>query len=140
MRGPVALAVLAAALTVGLSAPLTPNNAADASGDSFDVSNWTDPKARCTESAGTPVRAAVTYAVNPRLAGKTVQGTAGGGLDAREAFRRVGHRTGINFRFTGRTTEIPNNTSNESWSSRQRVRPRSSWRGSTSRIPRPVPT
>ena len=115
------LAVLAGALTIGLSAPLTPNNAADAASDQYDVSNWTDPKGKQHRIRWNPCQQAVTYAVNPRLASKTSAGRAAAVADAREAFRRVGNRTGINFTFAGRTTEIPRNTSKQSWSSRQRA-------------------
>jgi hypothetical protein len=116
---PLALAVLAGALTVGLSAPLTPNNAADASGDGYDVSNWTDPNGNLHRVRWNPCQTAVTYAVNPRLAGGSAKARGSAVSDVREGFRRVGHRTGIHFRYTGRTNEIPNNTSRESWSSRQ---------------------
>ncbi|MFL6183120.1 MAG: matrixin family metalloprotease [Actinomycetes bacterium] len=118
---PVALAVMAAALTVGLSAPLTPNNSAGASGDKYEVSNWTDPQGKVHRIRWNPCQAAVTFAVNPRLAGKTSAARQSAVHDAREAFRRVGKRTGINFRFAGRTGEIPRNTSKQSWSDRQRA-------------------
>jgi hypothetical protein len=118
---PLALAVMAAALTIGLSAPLTPNNSAGASGDGYDVSNWTDPQGKVHRIRWNPCQAAVTYAVNPRLAGKTPAARESAVSDLREAVRRVGNRTGINFRFVGRTTEIPKDTSHQSWSDRQRA-------------------
>jgi hypothetical protein len=65
---PLALTVLAGALTMGLSAPLLP-----------------------------------------------------GISDVRVAFHRVGKRTNINFRFAGRTTEIPKNANNQSWADRQKA-------------------
>ena len=37
------------------------------------------------------------------------------------AFRRVSNRTGIPFSYAGRTSEIPNNGANDSWSSRQKA-------------------
>ncbi|HEX5016089.1 MAG TPA: matrixin family metalloprotease [Actinomycetes bacterium] len=117
----VALAVLAGAMTVGLSAPLTPNNAADASGERYSVSNWTDPKNKQHRVRWNPCQPTVTYAVNARLASKTRAGRASAIADVLEAFRRVERRTGIDFSYAGRTKEIPRNTSKESWSSRQKA-------------------
>jgi hypothetical protein len=117
---PLTLAVLAAALTLGLSAPLTPNNSAGASGDGYDVSNWTDPQGKVHRIRWNPCQTAVTFAVNPRLAGKTAAARTAAVGDARKAFHRVGKRTGITFRFEGRTTEIPKD-GKQSWSDRQRA-------------------
>lgn len=118
---PVALALIALALTVGASVPLTSNNSADAAGDRYDVNNWTDPKGKQHRIRWNPCQTAVTFAVNPRLAGKTPGARASAVADTREAFRRVSKRTGINFKFVGRTNEIPRDGSNGSWSDRQKA-------------------
>jgi hypothetical protein len=121
MVRPVVLALIAMALTLGASVPLMPNNQADASGSGYDVSNWTDPKGKQHRVRWDPCQSAVTFAVNPRLAGKTRAARNSAVADARVAFHRVGKRTGINFRFAGRTNEIPRNTSNATWSDRQKA-------------------
>ena len=121
MARPVVLALFAVALTVGASVPLSPNNAADASGDGYDVSNWTDPQGKQHRIRWNPCQPAVAFAVNPRLAGKTPSARSSAVADVREGFRRVGKRTGIDFRFEGRTTEIPRNTKNATWSDRQKA-------------------
>ena len=41
--------------------------------------------------------------------------------DVREAFRRAGKRTGLTFKYTGRTSEIPSNGASTSWSTRQKA-------------------
>ena len=117
---PVAMMAIAIAVTCGLSVPLTPNNAADAAGNGFDVGNWTDPKGKQHRIRWNPCQKAVTYAINPRLAGKTSAARAHAVADAQAAVRRVSSRTGIPFSYSGRTTEIPKNGANESWSTRQK--------------------
>lgn len=116
-----ALALLAGAMTIGLSAPLNPNNSADAAGARYDVSNWTDPKGKQHRVRWNPCQPTVTYAVNPRLASKTSAGRASAVADVLEAFRRVENRTGIDFSYAGRTEEIPRNSREVSWSSRQKA-------------------
>lgn len=118
---PLVLAVMALALTLGASVPLSPHNSADAAGDRYDVHNWTDPKGKQHRIRWNPCQASVTYAVNPRLAGKTPGARSAAVDDVREAFRRVSNRSGIDFRFAGRTGEIPRNTAKGSWSDRQKA-------------------
>jgi hypothetical protein len=118
---PAVLAVVAVAATVGLSVPLTPSNTVDAAGKSYEVSNWTDPKGKEHRIRWNPCQSAVTFAVNPRLAGKTEEARASAVADVRAAFHRVSNRTGIPFEFAGRTSEIPNNGKSESWSTRQKA-------------------
>lgn len=118
---PIVLMLMAVAVTVGLSAPLTPNNSAGAAGDDFEVANWTDPKGKDHRIRWNPCQSAVTYAVNARLAGGTTAARNSAVADVRSAFKRVSNRTGIPFRFAGRTSEIPNNGKNESWSNRQKA-------------------
>lgn len=117
---PVALMVMALAVTVGLSAPLTANNAADASGTGFDVGNWTDPDGKDHRIRWNPCQSAVTFAVNAQLAGGTTKARNAAVADVRSAFKRVSHRTGIPFSFAGRTAEIPRNGKEDSWSTRQK--------------------
>ncbi len=118
---PAALAAVAVVATLGLSAPLTSNTTVDASDKSFDVSEWTDPKGKEHRIRWNPCQSAVTFAVNPRQAGKTEQARASAVADVRAAFKRVSNRTGIPFEFAGRTSEIPNNGKTESWSTRQKA-------------------
>lgn len=117
---PIALMVIAVAVTVGLSAPLTSNNAVDAAGDGFEVANWTDPNGKDHRIRWNPCQTAVTYAVNARLAGGTTAARNAAVADTRAAFKRVSNRTGVPFAFAGRTSEIPRNGKDESWSDRQK--------------------
>ena len=117
---PVALMAIAIAVTFGLSAPLTPNNSADAASGDFEVGNWTDPTGKQHRIRWNPCQTAVTYAVNPWQAGKTEAARASAVADVNKAIRRVSYRTGIPFSYSGRTSEIPNNGANESWSTRQK--------------------
>ncbi len=112
--------VMAVAVTVGLSAPLTSNNAADAAGDDFEVANWTDPDGKDHRIRWNPCQPAVTFAVNARLAGGTTAARNAAVADARAAFKRVSNRTGVPFSFAGRTAEIPRNGKDQSWSDRQK--------------------
>ena len=118
---PLVLCGLALAATLGLSVPLTPGNSADAAGDSYEVSNWTDPRGDVHRVRWNPCQSAVTFAINPRLAGHSTAARASAVRDVREAFRRASNRTGIPFTYVGRTNEIPNSAGSESWSSRQRA-------------------
>ena len=115
----VGLAVLAIAAVIGLSVPLTPGNGADAAGDGYDVSNWTDPDGNAHRIRWNPCQQKVTYAVNARLAGKTPKARNAAIDDVRAAFHRAGKRTGIPFSYRGRTREIPHNTDKASWATRQ---------------------
>ncbi|MCZ3389926.1 MAG: matrixin family metalloprotease [Actinomycetia bacterium] len=117
---PIALMVIAAAITVGMSAPLTANNSADASGDGFDVGNWSDPDDKDHRIRWNPCQPAVTFAVNAKLAGGTASARDAAVADTRAAFKRVSNRTGIPFSFAGRTAEIPTNGKDQSWSDRQK--------------------
>lgn len=117
---PMVVMAVALVVAVGLSAPLTPYNAVDAAGDRFAVSNWTDSNNKVHRIRWNPCQAAVTYAVNPWLSGRTAEARRGAVADTRAAFRRVSHRTGINFTFAGRTSEIPRNGADASWSTRLR--------------------
>ncbi len=115
---PIALMVMATAITIGLSAPITANNAADASGDDFKVGNWTGSDGKNHRIRWNPCQAEVTYAVNAQLAGQTASARDAAVADARTAFQRVSNRTGIPFKFAGRTDEIPRNGKVDSWSTR----------------------
>jgi hypothetical protein len=115
------LTVLVGGLGIGLSTPLLPSNLAGASGDRYNVSNWKDPQGKDHRVRWNPCQPAITYAVNPRLSGKTKAARNSALEDVRRAFRRVGNRTGITFRFEGKTDEIPKNTSDESWADRQKA-------------------
>ncbi|MCZ3387474.1 MAG: matrixin family metalloprotease [Actinomycetia bacterium] len=118
---PIVLMLMAAAVTVGLSAPLTSNNSAGAAGDDFEVANWTDPDGKDHRIRWNPCQTKVTYAVNTRLAGGTTAARNAAVADVKAAFKRVSNRTGIPFAFAGRTSEIPNNAEDESWSNRQKA-------------------
>jgi hypothetical protein len=110
--------VMALAVTIGLSAPLTSNNAADAAGDDFKVGNWTGSDGKNHRIRWNPCQSEVTYAVNARLAGGTASARDAAVADTRAAFKRVSKRTGISFSFAGRTDEIPRNGNDDSWSTR----------------------
>ena len=107
---PIALMVIALAVTVGLSAPLTPNNSAGAAGSAYDVGNWTDPSGQGPPDPLEPLSVRRHLRRQPpkgRLAQRP-PGTAAV-ADVQAAFRRVSKRTGIPFSFSGRTAEIPRN-------------------------------
>jgi hypothetical protein len=117
---PIAMLAVAAAVTIGLSAPLTPGNLADAGGSDFEVANWTDPDGKQHRIRWNPCQSAVTYAVNPRLAGATPAARDAAVADVRLAFKRATNRTGVPFSFAGRTSEIPRDSGGDSWSDRQK--------------------
>jgi hypothetical protein len=115
------LTAMVGVLGIGLCTPLLPGNKAGAAGDRFDVSNWTDPQGKDHRIRWNPCQPAITYAVNPRLSGNTVAARNSALEDVRQAFHRVGNRTGITFRFEGKTDEIPKNTNDQSWADRQKA-------------------
>ena len=117
---PIGLVALAMAAVVGLAVPLAPAQDADAAGDRFEVSNWTDPDGKTHRIRWNPCQT-VTFAVNPRLAGATQSARDAAVADVRAAFKRVSNRTGIPFSYAGRTDEVPRNGASESWSSRQKA-------------------
>jgi hypothetical protein len=118
---PLALFALGATVLVGLSAPMVPDGTADAAGARYDVSNWTDPQGTSHRIRWNPCQAAVTFAVNPRLAGDTAASRAAAIKDVKAAFHRVSMRTGITFEYEGKTTEIPSSSKKQSWADRQRA-------------------
>ena len=120
-RRPLAFAAVGVAVLTVLSTPVVPDGTADAAGQRYDVSNWTDPKGTSHRIRWNPCQAAVTFAVNPRLAGDTAQSRAAAVDDVRAAFHRVGKRTGITFQYRGTTTEIPSSTKKQSWADRQQA-------------------
>lgn len=118
---PIAMLAMAAAVSIGLSAPLTSGNLADAGGSDYEVGNWTDPDGKQHRIRWNPCQPAVTYAVNARLAGGTTAARNAAVADVKAAFKRASNRTGVPFSFAGRTSEIPRNGADESWSSRQKA-------------------
>jgi len=108
------------AVVLGLSAPLTVSvDPAGAAGRAFKVHTWTDPTGDVHRVRWNPCQT-ITFAVNARLAGKSERATHKAIADVREAFRRAGKRTGLTFKYTGRTGEIPNNRASTPWSTRQK--------------------
>lgn len=117
---PIGLVALAMAAVVGVAVPLTPTHEADAAGDRYQVSNWTDPDGTKHRIRWNPCQT-ITYAVNPRLAGKSTAARAAAVTDVKGAFRRMSQRTGIEVAYVGRTDEIPRDGASESWSTKQRA-------------------
>lgn len=112
---------LMTAVVLGLAVPLTMSTApAGAAGRAYKVHTWTDPKGDVHRVRWNPCQT-ITFAVNPRLAGKSVHATHRAISDVRESFRRAGKRTGLTFKYTGRTGEIPSNGGSTSWSTRQKA-------------------
>lgn len=117
---PIGLVALAMAAVVGLAVPLTPTQDADAAGDRYQVSNWTAPDGTKHRIRWNPCQT-ITYAVNPRLAGRSAKARAAAVTDVRDAFGRMSQRTGIEVAYVGRTDEVPRNGANQSWSARQKA-------------------
>jgi len=109
------------AVALSLAAPLAMStDPAGAAGRAYKVHTWTDPKGEVHRVRWNPCQT-ITYAVNPKLAGKSERATRKAISDVRETFRRAGKRTGLTFKYTGRTNEIPNNGASTSWSTRQKA-------------------
>lgn len=117
---PIGLLALVMAAVVGLAVPLAPMPDADAAGSRYDVSNWTDPSGHTHRVRWNPCQT-ITFAVNPKLAGRSAAARASAVEDVQQAFRRVGKRVGIDFAYAGRTDEIPRDGASQSWSSRQKA-------------------
>ncbi len=117
---PIGLLALVMAAVVGLAVPLAPMPDADAAGSRYEVSNWTDPDGHTHRIRWNPCQT-ITFAVNPKLAGRSAAARASAVEDVQQAFRRVGKRVGIDFAYAGRTDEIPRDGASQSWSSRQKA-------------------
>ncbi len=114
-----ALALVAAAALAAVVVPLGSGpQSAQAGGDTFDITRWTDPKGGSHVVRWDPCQT-VTYAVNVRRAGATPQARQGALHDVREAVSRAASRTGLSFRFVGTTGEVPRDSGGSSWSQRQ---------------------
>lgn len=111
--------VLAVALG-GLAPGALTGTTAGAAGNPYEVSKWTDENGEQHLTRWNPCQT-ITYAVNPRLAGRTAKARAKAVDDVQRSFRRAGKRSGLNFRFAGRTTELPRNTSKGGWYERQKA-------------------
>ena len=93
---------------------------AGAAGRAYKVHTWVDRGGDVHRVRWNPCQT-ITFAVNPRLAGKSDRATRRAIADVREAFHRAGKRTGLTFRYTGRTSEVPEQRSQTSWSTRQKA-------------------
>jgi hypothetical protein len=105
---------------VGL-APLVGPVRAGAADPGFSVTRWADPSGGVHVVRWNPCQRTVTFAVNPRLAGPSPAARGAAVRDVKRAFQRVSAATGIPFSFSGRTSEIPKDTSAQSWDKRQRA-------------------
>jgi hypothetical protein len=115
-------AVLVTALVASVSVlvvPATVGSQADAAGEQFRVHSWPDPNGNHHLIRWDPCTT-VTYAVNVRKAGKSRAARSSALADTREAMRRAAVRTGLTFKFVGRTSEIPRDAA-KSWADRQRA-------------------
>lgn len=112
-------AAIVSVVVAGVTPGLVAGSSAGAAGDPYDVSTWTDPNGDRHLVRWNPCQV-ITYAVNPWLAGKTPKARAGAVEDVQRAFHRAAKRSGLSFRFVGRTTEVPRNASGDSWSQRQK--------------------
>lgn len=110
-------AVVAVGVAVGL--PSTLASTAGAAGEDYAVHGWTDPNGDRHRVRWDPCTT-ITYAVNVRLAGDTDKARASALADVHEAMERAAARTGLTFRYSGRTTEVPRDAE-ESWSERQQA-------------------
>jgi hypothetical protein len=106
----VALAA-AAALPGALSAP------AGAAGETYSVHSAKLPDGQLHRIRWDPCTT-ITYAANVRYAGGSPRARAHAEADVQEAMARAARRTGLTFKYVGRTTEIPKDAG-ASWSDRQ---------------------
>lgn len=117
----IGLATAALAIAMAVLVPATSSTTtADAAGEAYEVHSWTDPKGKTHRVRWNPCQT-ITYAVNLRLAGGTTAARDRALKDVQGAFHRASKRTGLTFKYKGRTTELPRNAANESWSSRQKA-------------------
>jgi hypothetical protein len=114
--GLVVVASAAAAVTGVPGSPVgTPG--ASAGSPAYSLSYQTYPDGEKVVARWNPCQPAVTFKVNPKHAAKTKAGRARAVRDAKGAIARLSYETGISFRYTGRTSRIPKNTSDE-WADR----------------------
>lgn len=112
-------AVLTVLVTAtALVTPMVIGDNADAAGDSYKVQSWVDPDGGHHRVRWNPCQK-ITYAVNPQLAGHSSAARSSAITDVKRAFHRASKRAGLSFKYTGRTNELPQNTSGKSWSERQ---------------------
>jgi len=115
------MAAAVLAVLVAVVAPVTLTGAsAGAAGAGFNVHTWTDPKGDQHLVRWNPCQS-ITYAVNVRLAGHSERARHRAVADVRSAFHRAAQRTGLKFSFSGRTSELPRNSGDTSWSTRQKA-------------------
>ncbi len=115
----VAAALLAMLVAVGVPITLSGANAG-AAGAKYNLHTWTDPKGDQHRVRWNPCQT-ITYAVNARLAGGSDRARRRAIADVKSAFHRAGKRTGLNFSYSGRTVELPNNSGDKSWATRQKA-------------------
>jgi len=96
------------------------STAADAAGEAYKVHSWTDQDGGTHLVRWNPCQT-ITYAVNVRMAGASESVRGAALKDVQRAFRRAAHRTGLTFSYSGRTTELPRNLGEQSWSDRQQA-------------------
>ena len=113
---------MALSLTAALAAVVVPLSTApkpaDAGGQRFDLTRWTDPRGHGHVVRWDPCTT-VTYAVNVDLAGRTPSARGGALADARKAMDRAAARTGMSFRYVGTTHEVPRDGGGTGWAERQ---------------------
>ncbi|HVQ18282.1 MAG TPA: hypothetical protein VMT27_04505, partial [Actinomycetes bacterium] len=112
-----AIAVACTLLTAAAFGVVVPS--AGAAGAPYKVNSWTDPAGDLHRVRWDPCQT-VTYAVNVQLAARTNRARARAVGDVQRAFRRAARETGLHFSYSGRTREVPRNTS-QSWSARQQA-------------------
>lgn len=122
---PVALLLaLAVVMVVGIAAVVVQgvrgSSPAAAGGEQFSLNHWTDPDGVVHLVRWDPCRT-ITYAVNTDLSAASAGGRDGALRDAQRAMDRAASRTGLTFRFVGRTHEVPDNNGGQGWSARQRA-------------------
>ncbi len=115
----VAAALLAMLVAVGVPITLSGANAG-AAGAKYNLHTWTDPKGDQHRVRWNPCQT-ITYAVNARLSGGSDRARRRAIDDVQSAFHRAGKRTGLNFSYSGRTVELPNNSGDKSWATRQKA-------------------
>lgn len=107
-----ALALLAAALVIGAGVPSLSGAVADSS--DYRLSYQKLPDGRNAVARWNPCQV-ITYRVNPTFVSSNPSSRQSAVLEVKEAFRRASIATGITFKYTGITSQVPRNTSNRRW-------------------------
>jgi hypothetical protein len=112
------MALVAVAATMALAAPGLPTSPATADSSDYKLSYQTLPDGTKKVARWNPCQV-ITYRVNPTYLSSDPAKRTRGVLEVKEAFKRASAATGITFKYTGITSQVPRNTSSSRWFTRQ---------------------